>query len=132
MTLRFKVQKKWLEQKGYTTEDVLLLRYSDNGITEEIKPQLKQTDMDYYYFEAKSNGFSTYTIIAKKDNIEEVIEEEVKEEQNTQNEVTEKPVSSSPDVTENNLSQDKPSIIVTIGKILLGLLLLIGFLWFIK
>ena len=62
--LRFRVDKDWLFQKGFSKEDVKLLRSKENA-WEELNYNFIETANPYHIYEAQVGSFSTFAIIAQ-------------------------------------------------------------------
>jgi len=58
----FKVPKKWLSENGIEPAWISLMHY-DNG-WERLDTTQTNEDGEYYYFEAKTSGFSPFAIVA--------------------------------------------------------------------
>lgn len=63
VTLRFKVPKKWLTQKGLIENEIKLLKY-DNQKWQEIGAQYIKKESSDYIYEAQIDGFSFFAIVA--------------------------------------------------------------------
>jgi PGF-pre-PGF domain-containing protein len=62
--IRFKIEKTWLTSKGFLADEIILKRYTNkwsNLPTKKIKD-----DTSYTYYEADTEGFSYFAIIAEK------------------------------------------------------------------
>ncbi len=59
----FKVSKDWVESKGYTPAQVVLMKY--NGGWKELKTELVDEDENSYYYRAEVESFSIFAVAAK-------------------------------------------------------------------
>ena len=64
VNLSFKVQKTWLEENGFASENVVLYRYH-NGTWQALDTEVLDEDEDYVRFSAQSPGFSLFAIGVK-------------------------------------------------------------------
>ncbi|WP_164997930.1 PGF-pre-PGF domain-containing protein [Methanolobus psychrotolerans] len=62
VVIDFKVEKSWIYLDGRDSELVQLYRYSD-GMWNPLETSIMDEDEDYFYYEAKSPGFSPFAII---------------------------------------------------------------------
>ncbi|MBI2499697.1 PGF-pre-PGF domain-containing protein [Candidatus Woesearchaeota archaeon] len=62
--IRFKVNKRWLENNGYGKESIILKKLVSGWINLDTK-YLSQDTLNYFY-EADTNGFSIFSIVAEK------------------------------------------------------------------
>lgn len=70
--IEFQIEKSWLEENGYTTDQIKLTRFN-NGAWTELPTTLVSSDSIYYYFEAVSPGFSYYAIVVTEQAEEESV-----------------------------------------------------------
>ena len=59
-TIQFKVEKKWLSENGGDKGAVVLMRFHDAW--EALETTFESEDGEYYYFSARTPGFSTFAI----------------------------------------------------------------------
>ncbi len=64
-TIKFKVKKSWLTEKGYGKDTVSLHRYYDKK-WDKLETTRTGFGVEYYYYSAESSGFSTFAITAEK------------------------------------------------------------------
>ena len=62
-TIQFKVEKKWLSENGGDKGAVVLMRFHDAW--EALETTFESEDGEYYYFSARTPGFSTFAIAVK-------------------------------------------------------------------
>jgi PGF-pre-PGF domain-containing protein len=60
-TIKFKVEKTWVTQKGIDSSTIALYRYS-NSVWNKLETSKLSEDSTYYYFQAKTPGFSYFAI----------------------------------------------------------------------
>ncbi len=77
-TIRFRVRKSWAEENKAQPEDIVLKRFKDNE-WQDLETKFIEEKDGYYYFEAKTPGFSYFAIGIKKKEQEK--EEPTKEEE---------------------------------------------------
>lgn len=62
-TLEFKVPMKWLSQKGYSFDDIIMLRYNEeNQQWEQLPTEFIGEENGYYLYRATTPGFSWFAI----------------------------------------------------------------------
>jgi len=66
MTIKFKVEKTWLEENGFTTSEIVLNRYS-NTVWNSLPTTMTSDDNTYVYYSAESPGLSYFAITASKE-----------------------------------------------------------------
>ncbi len=90
----FKVNKTWLEEENFTSDDVSLYRKPEQAnIWDELNTTFLDEDEDYYYFSAISPGFSLFVVLMDLSicNNNNVCESELGEDEvNCSNDCTEK------------------------------------------
>jgi len=62
-TVNFRVSKDWLESRGYSPDDIMLLKYKGEWI--EIPSSIAGEDESYVYYGAELKSFSLFAIVAK-------------------------------------------------------------------
>jgi PGF-pre-PGF domain-containing protein len=62
VVIKFKVEKSWIYSDDRDSELVKLYRYSD-GVWNPLETSIIDEDGEYFYYEAKSPGFSPFAII---------------------------------------------------------------------
>jgi len=62
--IEFKVPKSWLNEKGYTKDQIVLVKWKD-GKWIELPTEVIKEDDSYVYYKAKLSSFSLFAIIAK-------------------------------------------------------------------
>ena len=92
--IKFIVEKKWLDEKGFAASDIVLQRLANNVWRELTTTKLRE-DASKGYYEAVTPGFSLFAITAKKavkEAVEEVKEEEAEEKAVEEPKAPESPV----------------------------------------
>ena len=89
--IKFSVEKKWLEEKGFAANEVVLQRFTDNAWRELTTNKIRE-DAGKVYYEAVTPGFSLFAITAKKAVKEEVVEEVKEAAEEPAKEAVEAPV----------------------------------------
>ena len=94
VTIDFKVNKTWLEEENFTSDDVSLYRKPEQAnIWDALNTTLTGDDSDYYYFSAVSPGFSLFVVLMDLSicNNNNICEPELGEDEvNCSNDCTEK------------------------------------------
>ncbi len=62
--LKFKMPKKWIKYNNFTADDIALYRLHD-GQWNELNTTLLNEDEQYYYYSARTPGFSLFAIAVK-------------------------------------------------------------------
>jgi PGF-pre-PGF domain-containing protein len=62
VVIRFKVEKSWIYSNDLESESIVLSRYSD-GKWNPLETAFESEDSDYFYYAAKSPGFSPFAIL---------------------------------------------------------------------
>ena len=62
--IKFMVSKKWLKEKGYSSDDVVMLRYHNGWEVLETK-KLGVEDAENIYYKAYTPGFSIFAVAVK-------------------------------------------------------------------
>jgi PGF-pre-PGF domain-containing protein len=68
MKISFAVHKKWVQVNNVKTTDIRLNRYHDNE-WQILETEMTGEDNDFYFFEAKTPGFSPFAITADVANL---------------------------------------------------------------
>ena len=64
--VKFRVSKSWLGERGYTEEQILLMKYTSNaGKWVEVPAEVTGEDNSYVYYESTLSSFSVFAIVAK-------------------------------------------------------------------
>lgn len=61
--IEFKVSKSWMNEKGYSKDQIVLMKYEK--VWKELPTEYVKEDTNYYYFKAKVSSFSIFAIAAK-------------------------------------------------------------------
>lgn len=72
--IKFQVSKDWLDEKGFEASHIALNRYI--GSWKELPTKKTGENSDMVFFEASSEGFSVFAVVAKKPSVEAEAEEE--------------------------------------------------------
>ncbi|RLG70447.1 MAG: hypothetical protein DRO04_01890, partial [Candidatus Iainarchaeum archaeon] len=65
LEIEFKVEKKWLEDKGIGVKSIVLARY-DQNVWQELPTEFLREDEEFYYFLATTEKNSYFVILAKE------------------------------------------------------------------
>ena len=117
--IRCKVENNWIVSNGFESSDVKIQRWNNNAWMQLETTELRK-DSNYTYYEAKTNGFSHFTVTGLKNEVE----------------VTAIPIVSAtekPEVTESKELTSKPASLNWILYLMIGFLVFYGiFLFVIK
>ncbi len=86
-TLKFKLEKEWVEEHTNNLSDVVLTKYINNEWV-DLPTKLLREDSVYYYFEAESEGLSVFAVTIKEDSVKIEFERDT-EDQDTPDDVDE-------------------------------------------
>jgi PGF-pre-PGF domain-containing protein len=110
--IRCKVENNWIVSNGFESSNVNIQRWNNNSWTQLETKELRK-DSNHTYYEAKTNGFSHFTVTGLKNEVE----------------VTVIPVvsaSEKPEVTESKELTSKPASLNWILYIVIGSLIFSG------
>lgn len=62
--VEFRVEKSWVEERGFSPEDVVLMEYKNGW--RELKTEMTGEDDEYYYYRAETEAFSVFAVVAKE------------------------------------------------------------------
>jgi len=100
----FEISKSWMSDNGFLTKEIVLARFDKEW--EYLETKLDSDTAGKYLFKAKSSGFSYFSVLGIKEEIEEVNQDiqEIKEEQYELNVTEESPT----EIIESELDVKKP------------------------
>lgn len=118
----FKISKEWID-KNHINMDTITLQHFNGSQWEDLETEKVDEDDEYFYFKAKTPGFSPFAITASKNIIEIGEKEEVIEGQPTSEA---KPQDNSELVVESEMpSKEKGSSWARIASFFVGFLVII-------
>lgn len=111
--IRCKVETNWIVSNGFEDRDVKIQRWNNNAWMQLETLELRK-DSDHTYYEAKTNGFSQFTVTGSKPEVD----------------VTALPVvvsaTAKPEVTGSNELTSRPAILNWILYLVIGFLVISG------
>ncbi len=123
----FKVSLDWLKENNLDKSDVKLIRYHD-GEWVELDTKVGLTNGIYQYYEAKTPGFSYFSIAAVATAEQAAAEEKLIEEKESVEEITEEETVAEPTVEEEKDVEPLPESKTNYGWVMTIVIVLIGFL----
>jgi hypothetical protein len=118
VVITFRVDKSWIHSNELDSQSVKLYRYS-GGMWNSLETSIIDEDGDYFYYEAKSPGFSPFAIVIP-DASEIIMEENSSFLNETKMSVGDNPVS----VEDTNVSQDSKKSLILL--FLIGLIVAVA------
>ncbi|MDD4878184.1 MAG: PGF-pre-PGF domain-containing protein [Candidatus Nanoarchaeia archaeon] len=112
--IKFSVEKKWLEEKGFKADEVVLQRLNGNFWRKLTTNKVKE-DASNAYYEAITPGFSLFAITAGKELKE--VEEEIVEDQ-VEGKPVEEPEEALPETPESDEKQNHTWLYIALIAVL--------------